>query len=272
MFGHRGLWYNGWKAVTYHRPGTSFDQDQWELYHLEEDFSECRNLAQEHPEKLRELIDLWWLEAGRHGVLPLDDRGLVLFRSSFRPGTPHASRRYVYYPPLSHLPAEVSPSLGNRSWVMTAEVEKFDPIKGGVLVAQGTQNVGFSWYLKEGRLVFDYNLFTDHHVLRSEIAVAPTAQKLGVRFVREGQKGTVILQIDGKDCGSMEVPFVLRMISSTGMDIGRDGLSPVTEDYTPPFPFSGVIRRLRIDLPEYRPASEEKMEAAVKQRVEMARQ
>ena len=272
MFGHRGIWSGGWKAVTYHRPGQPYDDDEWELYHLDEDFSECHNLAKENPEKLRELIDLWWVEAGRQGVLPLDDRGVVLFRSSFRPGTPHASRHYVYHPPISHLPAEVSPSLGNRSWVMTTEVEQHDPKIGGVLVAQGTQNVGFSWYVKDEHLVFDYNIFTDHHVVRSEKKVPPGASKLGARFLRDGKKGTIILSIDGSDCGTMEVPFVLRMISSTGMDIGRDGLSPVTDDYQAPFPFSGVIRRLLVDLPEYRSPSEERVDAAVRQRAEMAQQ
>ena len=272
MFGHRGIWHEGWKAVTHHQPGKPFDDDEWELYHLDEDFSETKNLAKEKPEKLRELIDLWWVEAGRQGVLPLDDRGIVLFRSSFRPGTPHAGRHYIYHPPISHLPGEASPSLGNRSWVMTAEVERFDPKKGGVLVAQGTQNVGFCWYVKDERLVFDYNIFTDHCVLRSEEKVPPGVSKLGARFLRDGKKGTVILSIDGSDCGSMEVPFVLRMISSTGMDIGRDGLSPVSDDYRAPFPFSGVIRRLLVDFPEYRPPSEEKVDAAVKKRAEMARQ
>jgi hypothetical protein len=272
MFGHRGIWEGGWKAVTYHRPGQPYDDDEWELYHLDEDFSECHNLAKERPEKLRELIDLWWVEAGRQGVLPLDDRGVVLFRSSFRPGTPHAGRHYVYYPPISHLPAEASPSLGNRSWIMTAEVEQVDPKKGGVLVAQGTQNVGFCWYVKEERLVFDYNIFTDHHVVRSEKKVPPNVRKLEARLLRDGKKGTIFLSIDGKDCGKTEVPFVLRMISSTGMDIGRDGLSPVSDDYQAPFPFSGVIRRLLVDLPEFRPPSEEKMDAAVRQRAEMSRQ
>lgn len=272
MGGHRGIWADGWKAVTYHHRGQPYDDDEWELYHLDEDFSESRNLAQENPEKLRELIDLWWVEAGRHGVLPLDDRGVELFSAGFRPHTPHASRQYVYHPPISHLPGEVAPSLGNRSWVMTAEVEGVDPKKGGVLVAQGTQNVGFSWYVKDERLVFDYNIFTDHHVLRSNQKVPPEAGKLSVRFKRDGAKGTVSLGIDGRECGTMDVPFVLRMISSTGLDIGRDGLSPVTDDYQGPFPFNGVIRRLVVDLPKYRPSTEEKGDAAVRQRTEMSRQ
>jgi arylsulfatase len=212
------------------------------------------------------------VEAGRHGVLPLDDRGVELFGTHFRPHTPHASRQYVYYPPVSHLPGEVSPALGNRSWVMTADVDNVNPEKGGVLVAQGTQNVGFSWYVKDELLVFDYNIFTDHHVLRSNEKVPQGVRKLGVQFQREGPKATVTLSIDEKECGSMNVPFVLRMISSTGMDIGRDGLSPVTDDYPAPFAFNGVIRRLTVDLPKYRAPSEEKGDAAVRQRAEMSRQ
>jgi len=272
MFGHRGIWADGWKAVTYHRPGRHYDDDEWELYHLDEDFSESRNLAKENPEKLRKMIDLWWIEAGRQGVLPLDDRGVVLFRATFRPGTPHAGRHYVYHPPISHMPAEVSPSLGSRSWVMTAEVQQHDPKQGGVIVAQGTQNVGFTWYVKDEQLVFDYNIFTDHHIVRSTQKVPEGDSRLGMRFHRDGQKGAITLSINESDCGNIEVPFVLRMISSTGMDIGRDSLSPVTDDYPAPFPFSGVIRRIEIELPQYRPSSETKDEAKVKQRTEMARQ
>src|SRR4030095_8344797 len=74
QMGHRGIWKDGWKAVTYHHKGTPFDEDQWELYHLDEDFSESRDLAEAEPEKLAELIDAWWAEAETHGVPPLDDR------------------------------------------------------------------------------------------------------------------------------------------------------------------------------------------------------
>jgi arylsulfatase len=205
-------------------------------------------------------------------VLPLDDRGVELFGTHFRPHTPHASRTFVYHPPVSHMPGEVAPPLGNRSWTMTAEVEQVNPKKGGVLVAQGTQNLGFSWYVKDAQLVFDYNIFTHHHVLRSDPKVPAGVKKLGVCFRRDGAKGTITLSIDGNDCGTMEVPFVLRMISSTGMDIGRDALSPVTDDYIAPFSFNGVIRRLVVDLPKHRPPGEAKEDAEIKQRTEMSRQ
>lgn len=272
MFGHRGVWADGWKAVTYHIPGRPYDDEEWELYHLDSDFSESRNLAGERPEKLRELIDLWWVEAGRHGVLPLDDRQIELLGSGFRPGTPHASRRYVYYPPISHLPAEVSPAIGSRSWIMTAEVERPDAADQGVLVAQGTQNAGFSWYIKDERLVFDYNIFADHVVVRSEQKVPVGVSRLGVRFLRDGDRGKITLTINDEDCGSAQVPFVLRVVSSMGMDIGRDALSPVTDDYPAPFAFSGTIRRIEVNLLKYRVPSEAKEDAEARQRTEMAKQ
>jgi len=272
MFGHRGIWADGWKAVTYHNKGNPYDDDEWELYHLDEDFSECHNLATEHPKKLRELIDLWWIEAGRHGVLPLDDRNIELFRAVFRPGTPHANRRYTYHPPISHLPAEVAPALGNRSWVMTTEVERPNDSTEGVLVAQGTQNGGYSWYIKDNRMLFDYNIFTEHHAVRSSRIVPTGKCTLGVRFVRDGRTGTVILSIDGEECGSISVPYVLRMISSTGLDIGKDGLSPVTEDYKAPFKFTGTIKRVDVELPRYRPPSQEREDENVPFRTEMSKQ
>ncbi len=273
MYGHRGIWTDGWKAVTYHTPGQPFNDDEWELYNLEEDFSECHNLAEKNPEKLREMIDLFWVEAGRKGVLPLDDRTSELWKARFEPGTPHASRHYTYYPPISHLPAEVTPKMGSRSWVMTADVELPDDASAqGVLMAQGTQNVGFSMYVKDSELVFDYNIFTNHIVVRSERKVPTGRCTLGVRFMREGRAATITLLIDDEECGSIQAPFVLRMISSTGMDIGRDALSPVTDDYVAPFKFTGTLHKVDIDLLRYQPPGTEEEEAKTRERTEMARQ
>jgi arylsulfatase len=88
--GHRGTWADGWKATTYHEQGRPYDDDEWGLFHLDEDFSEYHDLAAEHPGKLKELVETWWAEAGAMGVLPLDDRTIELFAAEPRPGTPHA--------------------------------------------------------------------------------------------------------------------------------------------------------------------------------------
>jgi arylsulfatase len=271
MFGHRGIWVDGWKAVTEHRMGAPYDDEEWELYNLQEDFSECINLAEEHPDKLRKLIDLWWVEAGKHGVLPLDDRR-NLFRPSFVPGSPHAKREYNYYPPIAHLPSEVSPVVGNRTWIMTAEIERSSEQDEGVLVARGTQNCGYCWYIKDNIAVFDYNYFTEHHTVRSTIPIPTGECSIGVHFIREGSKGTISLKIGDKECGTIQVPRIMRMISSTGFDIGRNNLSPITDDYKTPFEFQGKIKKVNIKLPRYRKLSEVREEAEIKFQAEMSKQ
>jgi arylsulfatase len=272
MFGNRGIWVDGWKAVTAHRTGQPYDDKEWELYNLREDFSECNNLAETHPDKLRKLIDLWWVEAGKHGVLPLDDRRAGLFGSRFIPGSPHAKREYNYYPPIAHLPSEVSPAVGNRTWNITAEIERSNEQDDGVLVAMGTQNGGYCWYIKDNLSIFDYNVFTKHHIIRSKIPVPIGECSIGVNFKREGSTGTISLRIREEECGTIQVPYIMRMISSTGFDIGRNSLSPITDDYKSPFEFKGKIKKINIKLPRYRKPSEIREDAETQFRAEMSKQ
>ncbi|MCI3949075.1 MAG: sulfatase [Acidimicrobiales bacterium] len=238
QMGHRGLWADGWKAVTYHEPGAAFDDDEWGLFHLDEDFSECRDLAAEEPERLRGLIDAWWVEAGAHGVLPLDDRSIELFGAPPRPGTPHARREYVYRPPVSHVPADVAPPLGGRNWTVTATVE--GPAEG-VLYARGGHNVGHTFFVAGGELHFDYNALGTHHRVSAAVGALEGSHQLSARFERDGRGGVLHLAVDGNDVASTEVPQLVRMLGSTGLDIGRDALSPVVDDYEAPFPFTGTI-------------------------------
>lgn len=101
MSGNRALVTGEWKAVCKHVPGADYDTEPWELYHLTTDWSECADLAGEQPDKLAELVESWWHEADRHGVLPLDDRGFELFGARFRPNSPHPEdRRYIYRAPF----------------------------------------------------------------------------------------------------------------------------------------------------------------------------
>ena len=123
MAGHRGLWHDGWKAVTRHEPGVPFDDDTWELYHTDADPSECNDLAASMPEKLEEMIALWWQEAETHGVLPLDERMLELFAVRFRDCSPHpVDKTYRYYPPVSPMGSQSAVPVGGRSWNLTASV------------------------------------------------------------------------------------------------------------------------------------------------------
>ncbi|MCY4060230.1 MAG: sulfatase-like hydrolase/transferase, partial [Gammaproteobacteria bacterium] len=104
MLGKRGLWHDGWKAVSRHEPDEDYDTEQWELYDLDLDFSETCDLAASEPERLRKMIDMWWVEAGRHGVLPLDDR-----HGWRRPGGTHTAT-YHFVPPMAHVPRAQSPT------------------------------------------------------------------------------------------------------------------------------------------------------------------
>jgi arylsulfatase len=271
MWGHRGIWADGWKAVAYHPSRKAWDDDRWELYHLDEDFSECRDLAAAQPGKLREMISLWWAEAGRYGVLPLDDRRAEAWRPSPRSFTPRNRRRYVLYPPVAHMSGEASPSLGNRSFIATAEITRPSANSDGAIFALGSSHNGIAFYVLGDRLVFDYNLFTAHHKAVSDIPVPVGSSTVKVEFEKRGEAGRAKIYINGIACGSCEVPRVLRMISANGMDAGRDAGSPVGEGYTPPFEFKGKISRLVFDLPE-RTKRDEQAAQAVEAKVALSKQ
>lgn len=249
MMGHRGIYADGWKAVTRHRSGTPFEDDVWELYHLSEDRSECTDLAAEQPETLARLIQLWWDEAEAQGVLPLDDRTIELFSTRYRDHSVHpVDRHYVYRPPMSPLPAQAAPAMGARGFDLTATVDR-PAGTGGVLYASGTQNSGLSLFVQGDHLVFDYNCFADHHVVESDVPVPTGATSVGVRFRRTGTSGEVELRIEGAACGSMTVPFAMTIISSVGPSVGYDHGGPVSDRYSGRFPFEGTLHEIVIDLP-----------------------
>lgn len=248
MMGHRAIYLDGWKAVTRHQPGVPFEDDDWELYHLAEDRSECHNLAAERPEQVAALVERWWLEAEEHGALPLDDRTIELFVPRSRDGSPHpADGHYAYFPPMSPLPGQAAPPLGGRGWDMTAAIDR-PAGAGGVLYASGTENSGISLFLQDDRLVFDYNCFGDHQVAESDRPVPSGPSSVGVRFRRTGRDGRATLVIDGQEAGSVAIPFVMTLMSSVGPSIGYDHGSPVSTRYRAPFPFEGRLSRLDVDV------------------------
>jgi arylsulfatase A-like enzyme len=238
-----------WKAVCKHIQGADYDTEQWELYHLTDDWSECNDLAEDRPDQLAELIDLWWQEAERHGVLPLDDRMFELFGSRFRENSPHPpGRRYVYRPPMSPMPGQAAASIGGRSFDLTATVTR-QAGQDGVLFATGTQNSGISVFVQHDRLVVDYNAFDEHTVLESTVEVPAGGSTLVAKLRRgDGRSGSVSLEVDGQPAGSAELPLFMRMMSSVGPSIGYDHGSPVSNLYEAPFPFTGKLHEVVIQL------------------------
>ena len=224
--------------------------------------------AEAEPKKLIELQNLWWQEAEKHGVLPLDDRGFELFGARFRDLSPHpTSRRYVYRPPMSPIPAQASAAIGGRSFDLTATVtrEKNDE---GVLFSTGTENSGISIFIQKKRFVVDYNAFDHHSVVTSTVEVPTGNSTLLAQFRRLENGGIIEIYINGEPSGSIEVPLFMRMISSVGVSIGYDHGSAVSSQYESPFPFAGKLHQIEIQLVAKRAPDADEAQA----RAENARQ
>ncbi len=272
MFGSRALvaqdgasWF---KAVTRHVQNTPYDEDRWELYDLTADASECNDLAEDQPAKLEELIGLWWSEAERHGVLPLDDRGIELFAARFDEHSPHRpDRRYVYRPPISPIPASASAAPSGRSWHLTAQVHRSVGDEG-VIWATGSASAGMSVFVQGDRLVVDYNAFDDHTVVESLTPIPSGESVLEVKVLRTSRTtGRIELWVDGVATGRGELAFMMRMISSLGSSVGSDHGSQVSPRYNDEFVFAGDIHEVVIER-----GSPSSVDAEATARAEMSRQ
>lgn len=248
MLGDRALWHRGWKAVARHDKGADFDADRWELYHLDQDFSECVDLAAKHPERLRELVDRWWAEAAANQVLPLDDREYERLAESVRA---RARTRYVYYPGMARIDRLSAPEVTDRSWSIDAEVEIPPGGAEGVILAAGTRFAGYVLYVKDGRAVYEYVYSQSiRHVIRSEAPLPAGRTTLRYEFTRTGsRRGRGTLSVDGTPVGTTEIPKTWPIHATTGgVYCGRDGGAPVSDAYTCPFTFTGTIHRLVVEL------------------------
>jgi arylsulfatase A-like enzyme len=263
MAGSRAIVRERYKAVCRHEKGADYDTERWELYDLVADPSECHDLADEQPEQLAELIELWWHEAEANQVLPLDDRLIELFGIRFRPLSPHPeSRRYVYRPSPWPMPAQAGAAIGGRDFDLTARITR-GPGDEGVLFATGTENSGLSVFVQDDRFVLDYNAFDDHTVVVSDVEVPAGDCELVLRVRRgEGAAGAVALEVDGAPAGAADLPLLMRIMSSVGASIGHDHGSPVSQRYRGPFPFTGTLHELVIQLSPDRYPDVEAAEAA----------
>jgi len=248
MFGHRGLWKDGWKAVAYHPPGTPFEDDVWELYHLDRDFSETQDLAAAHPQKLAELIADWWVEAALRKVLPLDDR----FGPRFGENAARFQglrKAFVFHAGMGHLPTDVAPDVRARSFVIEAHAT-LKAGDEGVLIAHGDATCGYSLFVRDGRLVYDMNVGGEHAVTLSDRSLPAGRHRFGVA-VRNGHgERQVTLLLDGAPIGAGATHLGFHnFISWSGLDIGRDRGSPVA-DYESPFAFTGALEKVTVTMDE----------------------
>lgn len=271
MFGHRGIWHDGWKAVAYHAPGTSFDEDQWELYHLDRDFSETRDVAADEPQRLKAMKELWWREAEAHKVLPLDDR----FGPRFAENAARIlgdRRQFIFHKGVGHVPTDLAPDVRSRSYTIDANV-RMTGNDNGVIISHGDATTGYVLYVRDGYLIHVLNLGGTHETVVSDRPIPNSATSLGLRVERlsrgsagEALKSRYTLLIDGQPAGSIETErYFKSLISWAGCDIGCDRGTPVG-DYIAPFEFTGNLSKVTVVLDE-----DQQLDGAAVGRAELGR-
>jgi arylsulfatase len=253
MFGHRAIWHDGWKAVCWHTRYGDYEDDTWELYHTDVDFAENHDLAAAEPERLKRMVELWWAEAGRYDVLPLDDRGFAERRAMARPrqDSPRIQTEYRFYPGMTYIPGGAAPFTVDRSYEIEAKV-RLTAGAEGVIAACGGLCGGYTLYLKDGQLTHDYNFYQE--MFRTSGAVPLTGDWITVRYAFEKTgicEGTGRLFIDDAQVSEVRLPRTYKyFMDGEGFALGRDAGSPVSPAYAGrgDFAFSGEIDHVRITL------------------------
>jgi arylsulfatase A-like enzyme len=264
MLGSRGIWHNGWKAVTTH-PTLSgwshFGDDTWELYHTDVDRSEVHDLAADHPAKVAELVNLWFAEAGANQAFPLDDRSPIEVLSTPRPQLTSPRDRYVYFPDAAEVPEQQAVNVRNRSYSIGALVDIPGPGAQGVLFAHGSWFGGHALYIKDGRLHYVNNFVgsTEQRVDATEDVPTGESLILSASFDKDGEEqpgvatGTLSLYYGERKVGHGRIktqPGYFEL-AGEGLCVGRDTGAAVTPDYPgePPYRFTGGnLRRVAVDV------------------------
>jgi arylsulfatase len=250
MLGTRGLWEDGWKAVAVHAPLTgkgNFDKDVWQLFNVDQDRSESKDLARQHPDKLQALIKVWFDEAEKNLVLPLDDRSATELLTTERPVSEPPRDTYVYYPGTSPVPEGVAVNCRGRSYKILADIEITDKASG-VIFAHGSRFGGHTLFIKDRKLHYVYNFLgirPEQQFVSPELE--PGKHTVGMEFTRTGagkfheSLGTTKLYVDDKVVaeGPMRTQVGKFTLSGDGLCIGRDSGDNVSQAYKSPGTFTG---------------------------------
>jgi arylsulfatase A-like enzyme len=262
MLGSRAIWHKGWKAVSVHPTIAGwgrFEEDRWELYDTEDDPTECRDLAAEHPTKVQDMVNLWFEAAGRYNGLPLVDRTAVeVLADPTRPQVAAPRDRYVYYPGAAEVPESAAVNIRNRSYTIAVEVDVESADASGVLFSHGARFGGHALYVADRRLMYVYNFVGSREQVIESTREVPTGRViLGASFVREGDTmpatGTLSLFIGDETVGEGQImtqPGNFSLVGE-GLNVGRDPGEPVTGAYpgTSPYAFTGgAIRHAIVDI------------------------
>ncbi|HEV7309633.1 arylsulfatase [Ensifer sp.] len=278
MFGHRSLYHDGWRAVC-PWPGTSFtesgrtfgapidynrlielDARGWELYNVNEDFAETNNLAETERDRLIAMIGMWYVEAGKYDVLPIDSRGTARFADP-RPQISASRKKYVYYPGTQAVPGNAAPYLINVAHSISVQANVPETGAEGVLFSMGGVDGGFVFYVQSGKLVYGYNYVADQRFKIASTETVPAGDHIfSVEFTPTGKadipkgKGVpaaIKLFVDGRQIGSGDLPVTipLQLGLAAGVVVGADTGSPTMDtDYKAPFAYTGSIKKALVDI------------------------
>jgi arylsulfatase A-like enzyme len=265
MFGNRAIYHNGWVAATTppvppwmmgSKPLPEVVNGyQWELYHIAEDYSENNDLAATFPEKLRELRELFIVEATKYNVFPLDNSVLTRLVTP-KPSATAGRTLFTYSGAISGLPVGNAPSILNKSYTITAEVEIPQGGAEGMIVTMGGRFGGYGLYLLKGKPVFTYNLVNlQRFRWEGATALAPGKHTIVFDFKYDGpgpgKGGTGVLSVDGKQVATQTIPHTIPFLMSIDetFDVGEDTRTPVDDkDYQVPFRFTGKLSKLTYKL------------------------
>jgi arylsulfatase len=262
MLGNQAIYHDGWVACTtppvppWSPAGADVDVItgyQWELYHTDDDFSQAENLAGKMPQKLLEMRLLFYTEAAKYNVLPLDNSKTTRLDPAIRPSLTRGRTSFTYSQGMTRIPEGASPDLKNKSFTITAVVEVAEGT-GGMIVTQGGLFGGTALYLDKGRPVFHYN-FVDvaHYEVASKDPLAPGKHTIRFEFAYDGggmgKGGTGTMFVDNRQVarGRIEHTIPIRVTLDEGLDVGEDTGTPVNLGYDVPFRFTGKLDKLVIE-------------------------
>ncbi|WP_067667958.1 arylsulfatase [Nocardia miyunensis] len=277
MLGTRGIWHRGWFADTIHAACPSgwghFDQDRWELFHIEQDRSQMHDLADVHPETLEEMKALWFSEAEKYNGMPLNDLDFISALTRYRPTYAAKRDSAVYYPDIAEVGPGAALEIRGRSFALLAETSIESAEAEGVLFAHGGRLGGHTLYVEDGHLYYTYNfLGEEEQTIVSDRTVPLGDHILGVRYERRGTRadnftptGEAVLYIDRTPVGSFDdmrtQPIVFSGVGE-GIRVGRDNGQSVSARYRSPFPFTGGTLRQVIEDVSGKPYQDLEMAAA----------
>jgi arylsulfatase len=245
--GDRAIWADGWKAVTVHRVGDRFEDDQWALYRADQDFSEAIDLAEREPEKLAELIALWDREAASNNVLPLDDDLDGLYAKV----APRPRSLYEFFPGQTRFNRLTAPDIYRYNFTISVALELPTASASGVILASGDSAAGYELFMSEGHLHFVY-VYTRGRVHRfsTRERLESGQRRIEVDGSVNGEgTGELMFSIDGRRVGGLSLPSMWKVEAlNAGIRCAENRGAPISFDYRGTYPFQGSFDKVEVSL------------------------